>query len=107
MVGNTADIGGRMDRIETDSLGEVRVPEKALWGAQTQRALELFTIDGELMPREMIRAYAILKKGCARANGAAGKLDDGRRDLIHLCSRCNAYEGYDFSRFEVDGGAQR
>ncbi|MCB1181820.1 radical SAM protein [bacterium] len=36
-----------------------------------------------------------------------GILDDGRRDLIHLCSRCNAYEGYDFSRFEVDGGAQR
>ncbi|EGB15373.1 fumarate hydratase, class II [Pseudodesulfovibrio mercurii] len=71
-----------MVRIETDSLGEVRVPETALWGAQTQRALELFTIDGELMPREMIRAYAILKKGCARANGAAGKLDDGRRDLI-------------------------
>ncbi|WP_338668729.1 class II fumarate hydratase [Pseudodesulfovibrio methanolicus] len=71
-----------MFRIETDSLGEVRVPEEALWGAQTQRALTLFTIDGELMPREMIRAYAILKKGCALANGGAGKLDAERRDLI-------------------------
>jgi len=71
-----------MFRIETDSLGEVRVPEEALWGAQTQRALQLFTIDGELMPREMIRAYAILKKGCALANGGAGKLDTERRDLI-------------------------
>jgi fumarate hydratase class II len=71
-----------MFRIETDSLGEVRVPEEALWGAQTQRALKLFTIDGELMPREMIRAYAILKKACALANGGAGKLDDERRDLI-------------------------
>jgi fumarate hydratase class II len=71
-----------MFRIETDSLGEVRVPEEALWGAQTQRALTLFTIDGELMPREMIRAYAILKKGCALANGGAGKLDKERRDLI-------------------------
>jgi len=71
-----------MFRIETDSLGEVRVPEEALWGAQTQRALQLFTIDGELMPREMIRAYAILKKGCALANGEAGKLDTERRDLI-------------------------
>jgi fumarate hydratase class II len=63
-------------------LGEVRVPEEALWGAQTQRALTLFTIDGELMPREMIRAYAILKKACALANGGSGKLDDARRDLI-------------------------
>jgi fumarate hydratase class II len=71
-----------MFRIETDSLGEVRVPEEALWGAQTQRALTLFTIDGELMPREMIRAYAILKKGCALANSGAGKLDEERRDLI-------------------------
>jgi fumarate hydratase class II len=71
-----------MFRIETDSLGEVRVPEEALWGAQTQRALTLFTIDGELMPREMIRAYAILKKACALANGGAGKLDAERRDLI-------------------------
>jgi fumarate hydratase class II len=71
-----------MFRIETDSLGEVRVPEEALWGAQTQRALTLFAIDGELMPREMIRAYAILKKGCALANGGAGKLDDERRGLI-------------------------
>jgi fumarate hydratase class II len=71
-----------MYRIETDSLGEVQVPEEALWGAQTQRALTLFTIDGELMPREMIRAYAILKKGCALANGEAGKLDAKRRDLI-------------------------
>ncbi|MGE4422390.1 MAG: class II fumarate hydratase [Pseudodesulfovibrio sp.] len=71
-----------MFRIETDSLGEVRVPEEALWGAQTQRALTLFTIDGELMPREMIRAYAILKKGCALANAGAGKLDKERRDLI-------------------------
>ncbi|WP_272698737.1 class II fumarate hydratase [Desulfovibrio sp. Fe33] len=71
-----------MFRIETDSLGEVRVPEEALWGAQTQRALTLFTIDGELMPREMIRAYAILKKACALANGEAGKLSPERRDLI-------------------------
>ncbi|WP_207263310.1 class II fumarate hydratase [Desulfovibrio sp. Huiquan2017] len=71
-----------MFRTETDSLGEVQVPGKALWGAQTQRALELFTIDGELMPREMIRAYAYLKKGCALANGTAKKLDADRRNLI-------------------------
>ncbi|MGE4194931.1 MAG: class II fumarate hydratase [Pseudodesulfovibrio sp.] len=69
-------------RMESDSMGEVRVKGTVLWGAQTQRALELFTIDAELMPRELIRAYAVLKKGCALANGGAGKLDPDRRDLI-------------------------
>ena len=50
-------------RIEKDSLGEVAVPAKKLWGAQTQRSLEHFSIGADLMPREMIAAYAILKKG--------------------------------------------
>ncbi|MCJ2165293.1 MULTISPECIES: class II fumarate hydratase [unclassified Pseudodesulfovibrio] len=61
-------------RNETDSMGTVRVPEKALWGAQTQRAMLLFAIDLEPMPREMIHAYATLKKACALANEKAGKL---------------------------------
>ena len=46
-------------RTETDSLGEVRVPADKLWGAQTQRSLEYFSIGTELMPREMIAAYAV------------------------------------------------
>jgi fumarate hydratase, class II len=49
-------------RIETDSLGEVRVPADKLWGAQTQRSLEHFSIGQDLIPREMITAYAVLKK---------------------------------------------
>src|SRR6266404_438495 len=49
-------------RKETDSLGEVKVPADKLWGAQTQRSLEHFSIGKDLMPREMITAYAILKK---------------------------------------------
>ena len=57
-------------RTETDSLGEVRVPADKLWGAQTQRSLEHFSIGKELMPREMIPAYAILKKAAANANYA-------------------------------------
>ena len=57
-------------RIETDSLGEVRVPADKLWGAQTQRSLEYFSIGTDLMPREMITAYAILKKAAADANHA-------------------------------------
>ena len=69
-------------RTETDSLGEVRVPADKLWGAQTQRSLEHFTIGADLIPREMITAYAILKKAVANANHAAGRLDDQRHALI-------------------------
>lgn len=49
-------------RIEYDSLGKVEVPEDKLWGAQTQRSLEHFSIGSDLIPREMISAYGILKK---------------------------------------------
>ena len=55
-------------RIEHDSMGEVRVPADRYWGAQTQRSLENFKIGGEVMPTEIIRAFAILKKGAAMAN---------------------------------------
>jgi len=69
-------------RKETDSLGEVDVPANALWGAQTQRSLEYFSIGHDLMPREMIAAYAILKKAAANANYQERRLDDNRRQLI-------------------------
>ena len=69
-------------RTEIDSLGEVRVAADKLWGAQTQRSLEHFSIGTDLMPREMIEAYAILKKATAYANHAAGRLDDRVHDLI-------------------------
>ena len=58
-------------RIETDSLGKVQVPVDKLWGAQTQRSLEHFSIGKDLMPREMIAAYAVLKRSAAIANHAA------------------------------------
>jgi fumarate hydratase class II len=69
-------------RKETDSLGEVDVPADRLWGAQTQRSLEHFSIGKDLMPREMIAAYAVLKKACASANRASKRLDDPRAKLI-------------------------
>src|SRR5271166_288611 len=69
-------------RIETDSLGEVRVPADKLWGAQTQRSLEHFSIGTDLIPREMIAAYAILKKAVALANHAAGHLTADKQALI-------------------------
>ena len=69
-------------RKEMDSLGEVDVRSDKLWGAQTQRSLEHFSIGHDLMPREMIAAYAILKKAAANANHAARRLDDDRYRLI-------------------------
>ncbi len=69
-------------RAETDSLGEVEVPADKLWGAQTQRSLEHFSIGQDLIPREMIEAYAILKKAAANANHAGGRLDDRTHGLI-------------------------
>src|SRR6266852_3499820 len=69
-------------RKETDSLGEVNVPADKLWGAQTQRSLEHFNIGKDLIPREMIAAYATLKKAAANANHTGGRLDDQRHKLI-------------------------
>jgi fumarate hydratase, class II len=69
-------------RKETDSLGDVEIPADKLWGAQTQRSLEHFSIGKDLMPREMVTAYAILKKGAAKANFAGKRLDERRHDLI-------------------------
>ncbi len=69
-------------REESDSLGRVKVPADKLWGAQTQRSLEHFSIGRDLIPREMIHAYAVLKKAAANANHAGGRLDDERHGLI-------------------------
>jgi fumarate hydratase, class II len=69
-------------RTENDSLGEVRVPSAVLWGAQTQRSLEHFSIGHDLIPREMITAYATLKKAAANANHAGNRLDDNKHRLI-------------------------
>ena len=69
-------------RKETDSLGEVDVPADVLWGAQTQRSLEHFSIGHDLIPREMIAAYATLKKAAANVNHAAGRLPDEEQRLI-------------------------
>jgi fumarate hydratase, class II len=78
-IGDTAVTSVRK---EFDSLGEVDVPEAKLWGAQTQRSLEHFSIGHDLIPREMIPAYAILKKAAANANHAGDRLDGERYRLI-------------------------
>src|SRR6201986_3009129 len=82
-------------RIEHDTMGEVRVPAKALWRAQTQRAVENFPISGRGLERTQIRALGLLKGACAKVNAdlgllapekaeaiiaAAGEIADGRHD---------------------------
>ncbi|HKY00211.1 MAG TPA: lyase family protein, partial [Steroidobacteraceae bacterium] len=62
------------DRIEKDSLGEVRVAAGALWGAQTQRAADNFRIGGDRMPAGLIRAIALVKWAAAETNGELGEL---------------------------------
>jgi fumarate hydratase class II len=69
-------------RQETDSLGQIAVPADRLWGAQTQRSLEHFSIGTDLIPREMIGAYATLKKAAAMANHDGKRLADEQFRLI-------------------------
>ena len=69
-------------RIERDSMGEVNVPEKALWGAQTERSHINFNIGTETMPLPVIRAFAILKKASAEINLELGKLPEEKYELI-------------------------
>ena len=69
-------------RIETDSMGEVKVPANVYWGAQTERSFENFKIGIEKIPLEVIYGFAYLKKAAAITNCRLGKLDERRRDLI-------------------------
>jgi fumarate hydratase class II len=89
-------------RTETDSLGEVKVPTDKLWGAQTQRSLEHFSIGKDLIPREMITAYAILKKAAANANHAGKRLDDQRHKLVvQVCDEILAGQHHDMFPLHV------
>src|SRR5262245_30035830 len=62
-------------RIERDSMGELRVPAEALWGAQTQRAVQNFPLSGLRMPRAFICALGLIKEAAAGANQELGQLD--------------------------------
>jgi fumarate hydratase class II len=89
-------------RIESDSLGEVHVSAEKLWGAQTQRSLEHFSIGHDLIPREMISAYAILKKAAANANQAGKRLDDNVHELIvRVCDEILGGQHYDMFPLHV------
>lgn len=74
-------------RQESDSLGRVDIPVEALWGAQTQRALQNFPIGDQRFPTEFIHDFALVKKACALANHALGQLPEELCDLI--CKACD------------------
>ena len=69
-------------RLEFDSLGNIDVPKDKYWGAQTQRSLHHFNIGNDIMPRELIRAFGILKKAAALTNEALGSLPKKNAQLI-------------------------
>jgi len=89
-------------RTETDSLGDVDVPSDVLWGAQTQRSLDHFSIGHDLIPREMIAAYAVLKKAAANANRASQRLDAERhRFITRVCDEILSGEHQDMFPLHV------
>jgi len=71
-------------RIEKDTMGEVKVPANVYWGAQTQRSIDNFKIAQDInrMPKEIIKAFAYLKKAAALTNMDAGVLPKEKSDLI-------------------------
>lgn len=77
---NTED--GMEYRIEKDTMGEMRVPADKYWGAQTERSHENFLIGGEVMPREITRAFGYLKKAAANANCRLGVISEEKRAAI-------------------------
>src|SRR5215813_5953665 len=100
MTTNTASNG--TFRKETDSLGEVKVAADKLWGAQTQRSLEHFSIGKDLIPREMITAYATLKKAAAAANYDGKRLGDEQFKLItQTCDEILAGQHHDMFPLHV------
>ncbi len=88
-------------RIERDSMGELRVPADALYGAQTQRAVENFPISGLRLPRAMIRALGEIKRAAAIANQQLGLLDATRADAIREAAEAVA-TGHHDNHFPVD-----
>ncbi|SPE30981.1 Fumarate hydratase class II [Candidatus Sulfopaludibacter sp. SbA6] len=88
-------------RIETDTMGEMRVPSSALWGAQTQRAIENFPISGRRFPRSFIRALALIKSAAAKVNGRLGLVPVDRAAAIEAAAEQVAAGQYD-GEFPVD-----
>ena len=88
-------------RTEHDSMGELQVPKDALWGAQTQRAVQNFPISGRPMPRGFIRALGLVKAAAAQANAELGLLPKGIARSVHAAAMRVAAGEYD-DQFPID-----
>jgi len=88
-------------RTEKDSMGEVQVPAEALYGAQTQRAVDNFPVSGLRLPRAFIRALGLVKAAAAAVNGALGVLDAARAQAIAAAAEAVAGGAHD-DQFPVD-----
>ncbi|SFH46863.1 class II fumarate hydratase [Modicisalibacter xianhensis] len=88
-------------RIERDSMGELEVPAKALYGAQTQRAVNNFPVSGQPMPAAFIRAIARIKLAAAEVNRDLGLLDDARATAIVDAAR-QLVDGQHVDQFPID-----
>jgi fumarate hydratase class II len=88
-------------RVERDSMGELRVPAGALWGAQTQRAVQNFPISGLRMPRAFIRALGLVKWAAAGASLELGDLDRAKAEAIQKAA-LEVAEGRHDEHFPVD-----
>jgi fumarate hydratase, class II len=88
-------------RIEHDTMGEVRVPAKALWRAQTQRAVENFPISGRGLERTQIRALGLLKGACAQVNKDLGLLAPEKADAI-IAAAAEIADGRHDDQFPID-----
>ena len=73
-------------RIEHDTIGEIKVPANKYWGAQTERSKQNFPIGTEKMPKEIIQAFALLKKSTAIANNKLGLLEDEKCEAIKVAA---------------------
>jgi fumarate hydratase, class II len=88
-------------RIEHDSMGDLKVPAKALYGAQTQRAIDNFPISGLHLPRAFIRALGLIKAAAAEANLALGHIKKGQAAAIRKAAQAVA-EGQHDDQFPID-----
>ncbi|HKV96802.1 MAG TPA: class II fumarate hydratase [Gammaproteobacteria bacterium] len=88
-------------RLEHDSMGELKVPAKAMWGAQTQRAVQNFPISGLTLPRAFIRALGLIKACAAGVNQELGMLDAGRAHAIEVAA-LEVAEGQHDRQFPID-----
>ena len=88
-------------RVEEDSLGEMRVPADAYWGAQTQRAVENFPVSGLTFGRRFVRALGVVKKAAAEANHELGLLPEETSEAI-IEAADEVIAGHHDDQFPVD-----